>query len=231
MKKLLVALTVLFLFSCSSDTNNDNSTNGSNRLRLIKVETSDGHFSNYIYDENDLLIEENTDENRKTTYQYLNGLTVSETVNNKISSTYTHTGNLITTEYFNPSNVNDKIVYKYNSEGKIIEEILYSGGKEFPTATFEYDIKGNMVKIIESDGIIETYEYDNNSGITLAQFPKDKIKLGWGGCSVNNRIRVTDSYGKVITYNYTYNEYGYPKTMMVNDGIRSITKTFTYETY
>ncbi len=231
MKNLLVALTVLLLFSCSNDSNNNNTPNQNVRLRLIKVETSDGRFSNFIYDENDLLIEENTDENRKTTYQYLNGLTSSKTVNNKISSTYTHTGNLITTEYFNPSNVNDKIVYKYNSEGKIIEEILYSGGKVFPTATFEYDIKGNMVKIIESDGIIETYDYDNNPSITNTFFPKDLIKLGWGGCSVNNRIRVTASYGKVTTYNYTYNEYGYPKTMMVNDGISSITRTFTYETY
>lgn len=120
MKRIFFALILLFLLSCSSDSNNANTSNQSIRLRLIKIETSDGHFSNFIYDENDLLIEENTDEPGKITYQYSNRLTVSKTINNKINTTYTHTENLITVENYNSSNVNDKIVYKYNIENKII---------------------------------------------------------------------------------------------------------------
>lgn len=87
-----------------------------------------------------------------------------------------------------------------------------------------------MERIIYKDGSFSTYEYENNPSLLNASFPKDVIKLGWGGCSVNNPLKIHKN-GKTVTFSYVYNEYGYPKIITVNDGTSITTKNLTYETY
>lgn len=198
-------------------------------MRIKKIEYEDNTSTSYKYDSNGLLIEVNFSDEGITSYQYSNGLVVSSKSPQGYVTTYLHTGNLITSE---KDSFGSTTNYKYNDLGKLVEIDRIFDKNPF-VSKFEYNSKGNISKRIESDGRFETYEYDNKPNVIIdCFFPKDLIKIESDGNNSNNVIKEFDNNGKIITNaEYTYNENGYPTTIIfINDGVKEKVK-ITYELY
>ena len=116
--------------------------------------------------------------------------------------------------------------------GKLVE-IKNVFGTFQSTEKYEYNSKGNVSKIIFSDGGIETfYEYDDKPNFFSDCFyPKDLIKTTTDGNSSNNVTKWRDVGEDISSAEYTYNEKGYPVTIIMNnEGVKEKVK-ITYESY
>lgn len=225
MKRIILLLLVVVFAGCS----NEEISGESGKLRIKKIEYEDNTSTSYKYDSNGLLIEVNFSDEGITSYQYSNGLVVSSKSPQGYVTTYSHTGNLITSE---KDSFGSTTNYKYNDLGKLVEIDRIFDKNPF-VSKFEYNSKGNISKRIESDGRFETYEYDNKPNVIIdCFFPKDLIKIESDGNNSNNVIKEFDNNGKIITNaEYTYNENGYPTTIIfINDGVKEKVK-ITYESY
>lgn len=122
--------------------------------------------------------------------------------------------------------INQKDVFKLNDKGMI--EKYHEDVEGINTWTqFEYDDKGNLLKVINKDNSYTQFTYDDKKGmlkdITLPQWA---LYYCLGTVSTpNNFISITHymSDGNIDdgtqTYKYTYDEVGYPVSYIYEYGI------------
>ena len=214
MKKIFLLLSVTFLFlqSCSSDNNSENSNNSGNML-LKRLEYSDNFGPIYF----------NYNGTKLNYYSFgePSGL---------LKKQFTYSGDLITkAEWFeNGVATGEKQTYSYLNN-KVIEERNYS-----PGAILEYirnisynsdgsiDVietgyngnssGGNTAFIDSNNNIVQTgyalYEYDNMNNPYKNITGYYKLYLGNGGN--NNCTQENTTYRGSTTYNYQYNSQNYP---------------------
>ncbi|AWG26057.1 hypothetical protein [Flavobacterium kingsejongi] len=173
--------------------------------------TTGGETAEYIY-ENSLLVkiisrspnESNLDDHTAIqTFTYSDG---------KIASSL---------EVDNSGTFNN--VYAYNSEGRVINHKKYgSNGSVLSELKYEYNADGNLSKRItitsSNTQSTEFNDYDTKKNPLLILFPK--VYLNTSPYSKNNIL----SDGS-ITYEYEYNQYGYPAkvTEKMDNIVRMIT--------
>ena len=224
MNRIILLLLSVVVVGCS----NEEISGESGKLRIKKIEYEDNSSTSFKYDSNGLLVEVNYSDEGITSYQYSNGLVVSSKSSQGAVTTYSHTGNLITSEKDSSGLITN---YMYNDLGKLVEIDRIFDKNHF-VSKFEYNSKGNISKRIESDGWFETYEYDNKPNVGADCFyPKDLIKTEYDGNNSNNVTKTLNSSGDVTTAEYTYNEKGYPTTIIFNnEGVKEKVKII-YESY
>ncbi len=86
-------------------------------------------------------------------------------------------------------------LFTYNSRNQVEKmEVFNNAGVLFNSGSYEYDIRGNLVKEINFQGLESLYEYDKK----LNPFYLMKQKPGWispFNTSPNNVIRSTNAWG------------------------------------
>jgi YD repeat-containing protein len=225
MNRIILLLLALVFVGCS----NEEISGDIGKLRIKKMEYQDNSSTTFKYDSNGLIVEVNDSEEGITSYQYSNGLVISSKSPQGYVTTYSHTGNLVTSEKDSFGSITN---YKYNDLGKLVE-IDNVFGTSHSTGKYEYNSKGNVSKIIFSDGGIETfYEYDDKPNFfSNCFYPKDLIKTTTDGNSSNNVTKWRDVGEEISSAEYTYNEKGYPITIIMNnEGVKEKVK-ITYESY
>lgn len=194
------------MFGCSNENSNDDSKN-TNTVKLVKIvefDNNDNETTTTVlnYDGNKIASTTTTDFEGifKTKYIYENGKIVKqERYTNDIRKTnedryFEYEGDNISIAYgYDGSTTLFTSKYSYNSKGQMILEKQYDDDKYCCETTYSYDSNGNF-----AGG-----NYDNKKNPAYYAFPMELIKIS--EISKNNLLSDGDS-----TYEYIYNEKGYP---------------------
>lgn len=241
MKKIIPLLLFTILMSCSPDNGSNPAPNQTPSLKLTNVvytnlRTPSFETTNFIYS-GDVLsrIEtiESTGNTSKTVYSYVNNKLQSESFyyNGVLSgtATYSFTGELITNMLSNESGGISTTNYAYNSNNQMINEKQYTNGNLDGSNDYEYNAQGNVSKSLYYSGFT-TYEYDTyKNPYSLIHGLDALMKIFGVGYSKNNITKEIQSGGTIKTYEFVYNDSGYPIQIIEKDNNVSATKTtFTY---
>lgn len=168
---------------------------------LISMDTYDGHGnlkgrreSQYDQNKNEIvrkLMDSRNPGELKTEYKYDNQNKLIKTINykkdNNVVSTQTfeYDGELLKKSITRDSNgqLLSEVSYEYNSEGYLIKE-TQKGVQGNTTRNYEYDNKGNLIRVIDQQSRRE-FKYDSNGNLI-----EDKLFLSDG----SRQFRVTFSY-------------------------------------
>lgn len=206
-------------------------------------ESTDTYDIIITYDGNKILKTESTTEDIVTEYSYTGNLitkVVTTDGNNNVSTntkTYTSDNKLSseTTTYYNPSEEpNDTKYtsnYTHNSDGTIfIENLIYNLNDNPVTKDINELLTVSNGKIIERNygGNMLKYEYDNKNSIFKNVLGFDKLYISSNiddiiGYYLNLNNSTTNNITKhttplyIHTYNYIYNEKGFPIEITIHD--------------
>jgi hypothetical protein len=244
MKKIILGFIAITIFGCSSDNDNSNTPIPETSLKLInKIETNlitnKTETINFTYEKGILVKSEEIESNGstfKTEFVYENGkLKTQNYFENLIpdgTNTFTYTGNVVSSSLSSEDNMYFLHKYTYNSSNQLINAKQFRDDKLEDNKDFEYNSQGNMSKIIyTSNNIISTIEYDNKKNPYLLLFSEAILNSNdEAGFSKNNITKEAGSSGGITTYEYTYNDKGYPTQVIEKYNGTSKSKTiFTYE--
>jgi len=138
---------------------------------------------------------------------------------------------------YDDGNTTAKDIYKVNDKGLLEQFTENPDGGDGTWLKFEYDTKGNIVKITDEEGIYTIYGYDNYNSIF-----KD-IKLPQWICyytleapKTQNNIITIEHYDPdgslqdgTQTNEYLYNEKGYPVSFLYEYGPNKINYKIEYK--
>ena len=162
-------------------------------------------------------------------YFYEDNKVVKSNFGNKYTE-YTYDGELITSckEYQLPfSGTFVRTDFEYNSKDQLISKKSYLGGNILTCqSSYTWNDKGNVETEKNSCSSPEayTFEYDNmkNRHSLLFNIGIQKIQK----ITNNNQIKVFNGSSLSHTFEYEYNEFGYPTSSTVSFGVR---EEITYE--
>jgi hypothetical protein len=233
MKKIIYLLSVTFLLlhSCSSGDSPSAADNSSQGYLIKKIVSDNGSVENYSYDGNKLL---------RISYEDGTGIVL------------TYTGDLITKAELNDSNNNFTGEYQTMSylNGRIVQKNFYNNNILFSKYDYTYNIDGTRTKTTTNYKVLNfsnagtsvskeyfdaggniikdvmgTYSYDSKNN------PHKNI-TGWiiaegsGTEKINNLLMETS--GAIYTYNYEYNDQGYPISLIMTTGTSRYSEQYFY---
>tara|TARA_B100001059_G_C17736047_1_gene528910 strand:+ start:111 stop:953 length:843 start_codon:yes stop_codon:yes gene_type:complete len=161
----------------------------------------------------------------------------SSTLSSRTYLEYDSQGRLTSSEYCNGSSNNDcdsSTTFTYNGNGSITVNAYYENTLDY-TATVELDNNGNIISVSDSGGCtyITSLEYDNYHGPFKNIVGLDPIMMvenEFTGASIigyTNNVTSqisegicdddSESFTETISYNYDYNDEGYPRNIVVSD--------------
>ncbi|HEX8576983.1 MAG TPA: hypothetical protein VF677_11880 [Flavobacterium sp.] len=198
--------------------------------------TNTSEIFDFTYSNNILIKREETEGNNvdKTEYIYENGKLIRNNYfNNSIltgNSTYTYTGDIISSMLSFEDNMYFLHNYTYNSDKKLISAQQFSNNILDSSKEFQYNPQGNMSRILSTNYNV-TIEYDNYKNPYSLIFSEPFMNsMDGAGYSKNNVTRITESAGYITTYEYTYNDKGYPIQVIEKlNGVSKTRTTYTYE--
>ncbi|MEP3843899.1 MAG: RHS repeat-associated core domain-containing protein [Paracoccaceae bacterium] len=97
------------------------------------------------------------------------------------------------TEFTDPRQIDTGMTY--NGFGELVQEVSADRG----TMTYTYDSRGLVASMVDGNGVLSTYSYDNGGRITARKFPSDP------------------SQNQKFTYDYTTNSQGEGKINRTDD--------------
>lgn len=188
--------------------------------KLIKEESTDGFFKDYIYEDN-RLIEINYYEGAD--FEILESFTYDS--QDRVS---TITTNILGTGVYEDSQI-------YNEDGSVITQSSLT----FPdSASSTITITdGNIINFTEADVFASTYTYDDKNGVfknvelreqlvTIDSENNDALSFTLNNISSESIVENSTTESEDYTYTMTYTSFDYPRTVE-EDGEGDIT-TFTY---
>ncbi|WP_298288962.1 hypothetical protein [uncultured Lutibacter sp.] len=243
MKNLLFifSLSFIFLFSCSSENNDDTAIDDNSLVLVKKIETSEGFTMNLFYNENKLIetIAERNNFYSATKYTYAGSLISKierynennqptgyfesyEYNNNKLIKRKIYSNNNLVEEW-NLTYINNKIrmYHPTNSEGEYWLYYLDSNNNVVKFETY-YNNQVVQTSIITYDN--KNNPYKNVLGLNL--FIND-----WFEVSNNNQITATietNSENYYSNHTYQYNPQNYPVSAIVFDSDDNSEVFYTY---
>jgi hypothetical protein len=236
MKKIiyLIGVTFLMLQSCSSG---DSSGSSSSQDVLVKkIVYNNGGVENFSYDGNKLLkisFEDKTSRVITYTGDLITKSEIRDASNTIIGEFETMSylnGRLAQYNGYNNNILIDKDDYNYNIDGtRTIAKTTYNyinGSYEGTTLKKQYfDAVGNVIKEegLNANNTINSttiflYDSKNNPFKNITGW----IILGAGGLGMINNVTKMSSYSggftNITTYNYQYNDQGYPISQIETTG-------------
>jgi len=240
MKKIIPLLLFTVLLSCSPESGSNPEPIPTPNLKLTKIVytnfyiNSETTTTDLIYD-GDVLTEANSTQfnsqgnnTSKTKFNYVNDKLQSESFydNGVLSGTvtYSYTGEIITSMLSNESGGISTTNYAYNSNNQMINEKQYTNGNLDGGNDYLYNTDGNVYKELYSSGFT-TYEYDTNKNPYSLIYSDALIKIYPIEYSKNNITKEIQSGGTIKTFEFIYNESGYPTQIIEKENSVSVTKT------
>lgn len=106
----------------------------------------------------------------------------------------------------------------------------YDNGNLVDNEDIEYNAQGNISKRSDvTASFYTTYEYDTNKNPYSLILNDAVMKIFDDEYCKNNATKRTDSYGSITTYEYVYNDNGYPtQKIEKRNGLISLITMFTY---
>lgn len=240
MKKIIPLLLFTLLMSCSPDSGSNPAPSSTPNLKLRNIvytnlRTPFFVTTNFIYSGDVLLREEGTESTGNTfkaEFNYVNNKLQSQSYyDNGVlsgSTTYSYTGELITSMLSNESGGISTTNYIYNSNNQMINEKQFTNGNLDSSNDYEYNAQGNISKALWLSGFT-SYEYDTNKNPYSLIYTDALIKIYPIEYSKNNITKEIQSGASIKTYEFLYNDSGYPTQIIEKDNGVSVTKTtFTY---
>lgn len=232
MKKICLILSAIVLTSCSSENEEiDLSVDLTGKLK--STEDFDG-VSNFLYYSNGNLQRTNMP-HAYYAFVYENNKIIRDSIifyNMGMNGyTYSYAQNLITESVSIGENNKIKKKFFYDSSERLIKEIgsrRQSDNTFIDVAKIEFIYEGdNVVQTKETsletgDFFIVTYEYDVKKNPKYDIYPSAYRKI-WL-IPKNNLIKKTSDYYGTQTYEYEYNDFGYPIKSISNGEVT----TFQY---
>ncbi len=251
MREVILLLSALALFSCSSDdsdntTNNDpndpNNDNGGQssviKPKSYSVEESDGDSwtLNFEYTDN-LITKITTDFGSTSELEYENGKLISITTNNN--------GSIEVEELIYDNNRlierrsdDGQDIYKfyYDNNGRVDEVNWIAAGND-NISYYTYDSSGNVINEEDDFGTFKfTYDSQKNPFRNVVPQLDAEVWWSWYGSLINNQQEVSErlsgqtDFTLKYTYQYQYNQDGYPvsRRQINPDGALRETVTYTY---
>jgi hypothetical protein len=233
MKKLAILLLLGLSLSCKKETA-EPQTPAITGKKFIRLTVNNKPSYVFEFDKN-LLVKENaytfceTNPTDEYTYEYAGGQIrkLISTLRSMYSSTYA---------LCNPaSGIKSEEPFEYNSKGQLSRIVRTNTTTEFiynslgqaeqqidKSATtsiltrFEYDKRGNIIKVTNGDGEVTTYEYDNkiNPYYLIRQRPQ---WISAFNKSPNNVIKAKGRY--VFERIFKYDSDGYPTEVLEDNGL------------
>ena len=243
MKKILLLFTTVLLISCSSDDGDDDTTNNDNTNVLIKKITEKTYEASS--EGNDVTIELN--------YTYNGNKIVSieetQTYDGQISTSrdeFTYTDNLITSVYSisNYSNYTTEISYDTNGRvTSLFENFEYLSENEVVVGDIECSrltlsnqqiSKRYWSEDCQNYELNFEYEYDNKRN-ALSNIQGYNWAFMWGWLFSGN-TEYQSTYNNLLknpdyTFQYDYNENGYPRNVSFFNYDGSLEGTMVIEYY
>ncbi len=191
-------------------------------MTLIKEESSDGYYTDYIYEDNKLTEinyydAPNPEILESYTYDAQGRVTTISTniVGTGVyeySQTYNADNSVITTSF--TGNTNDTPDVHTINNGNIT---VFDEGSVY-TSTYTYDNKNGVFKNVELRDLLVTIDSENGYALnfTLNNLLSETI--------VDNSTMESEDY----TYTMTYNSFDYPRTVQENEDGDITTYTYTY---
>ena len=210
---------------------------------LEEIQSSDGERSVYEYDNQNritkyTIYDTNGQPYWLSTYTYNAEGDLIEQEDNNFKITFTKNGNKITfvdeeRGYIEIELNNQGLPVKDTYEYEWADESGMFWSKYTTTLTWQ---NGNLIKTeakdewkagseTGSETSSTTYTYDDKK-TPLYHCKTPKWFLWWDGYNTNNNIKMWDNGTFAITYEYTYNDDGFPVTRKASNN--SITDTFIY---
>lgn len=246
MKKAIIIFGFLItIFGCSSDSQTENN-NDNNSYKLVQINEDDmnvnfGTTTKFYYSNNKIskieFSQNGTDFYNKTTnFIYENDkvkkLNFFKYTNSLGSDTFTYSGNNIQSCFSTQYSTETSNNYLYNSSNYLTNHKIYD---EFNTLTndfnYSYFSNGNIENFIpiQSTGgaLNTTYEYDGNKNPLTLVYDENLIKIFFES---KNNITKKTVVNHTYTYEYIYNDKGYPIQKIEKDnGLQTTKTTYTYQ--
>lgn len=238
MKKLLLSLFAITLFSCVSD--DGDTPPADSGLKLIKIVETDLNdntvlTSNLNYT-NNLITKvegsESTGNTFKTEFVYENQRLVRENhFENNTSAGYVilnYTGDRVTSTASREEGIDYTNNYTYDIKGFVTNEKQYRNGTLDDDRYYDHDNAGNIVRYEYDAGYI-VYSYDTAKNPFSLVYSDAVLKVNGPRFTKNNISRETASNGTIRNYTRSYNAEGYPTEVTVDDGFSRKKINYYYE--
>lgn len=236
-KLILLVLLAVLSVSCSDD-DDDNNNNGQDIYLVTKISmtnnSQDITIIEFTYDSQNRVISSIPNKSFDTppcNYVYNSNGELTKFVlkfedNSKREYNVTYRDSKNIEVHYMEDGIDRYDTYELNNDGLLYKFTENPDGDDNTYLVFEYDSKGNVLKMTDEEGRYRKYTYDNNNGflkdLTLPQwitfYTIDILK------TPNNRLTLED-YDKndqledgTQTYKYTYNEVGYPISYLYEYG-------------
>lgn len=235
MNKKLTLILLVLIFSCNSDDSDISPNNNAPVGKLIKTETNflTLEFSSVITYSYDSLgrilkisiVDSNSNGNSTTSTNYLynsDGQIWKENISNGTSREYQYTNGLISSS--TSSSSNGYFEYVQNNDSQLTTIRYYEEDNLISETDLIYDSENNVINTIIGT-TVSAYDYDTmNSWRFLVYENQELNKIFLQG---PNNLTSRNGF---ITYTYTYNSLGYPKTSKeYHNGTLVGETTYTYQ--
>lgn len=242
MKKLICLFAGILTLSCSKDDTNSENTNPTETgLKLIRInedrmDVNFGTTTSFTYT-NGLVTKKEYSQNGTTFYDettnfnYVDGKLKSLSFFHQIYAqgidTYTYNGSLISSCYSTQNSTQTTNNYSYNANNYLTNWKIYDN---FNNLTNEYNYSffssGNIsnFNVVQSTGgaLNTSYEYDTYKNPLSLVYNENVLKINFEG---KNNITKRTNASSVSTFEYLYNDKGYPTQRIEKIGGNPYIKT------
>lgn len=189
----------------------------------VKVETKEGYFVQFDYDNDGILIRATDHSGRTLSYGYVSDNTGKHLVSIDFPDGTTRKYSYNAEGLLVSSTRQDQvvaIVNDYDNKGRISHQTMPDGGE----LSFSYDEKNHVTTVIETNGNKVEYISDELGRNVKTRYPDLGIEESFSYNAKNQRITYTDRNG--FTTRYTYDNRGHVTGIIGPDGLREF---YTYD--
>ena len=122
----------------------------------------------------------------------------------------------------------NRIDYDFNSRGDIIKITEHNNGEEYFT-TYDYDVLGNLISIVDNEGNVFNFSYDS-LGRKVGEIDPDLGEIIYSYDLNGNLVSENRSHGGLVSdgdYNYEYNSLGQLVNVSLVNG--TLVEEYTYD--
>ena len=249
MKKLICLFAGILTLSCSKDDSNSENTNPTETgLKLVRInedrlDVNFGTTTSFTY-ANGLVTKMEYSQNGTTFYDettnfnYVDGKLKSLSFFHQIYAqgidTYTYNGNLISSCYSTQYSTETTNNYGYNALNQMNSHKVYDKFNNLNYNTeYNYNTAGNILNLVVlpvpgfGSALINTsYEYDTYKNPLSLVYNENVLKINFEG---KNNITKRTNASSTSTFEYLYNDKGYPTQRIEKIGGNPYIKTtYTY---